>query len=305
MTHMQKILAHAALRAATLSLALLAGCATIVGDERASLSIKSTPADAQILIIDEAGRTAYRGRTPDQVPLRKNDGHYWGGKQFTVAISKRGYLTQRIQVDTHPNALYLGGNLLFGGIIGWLVVDPISGKMYDLSSDGIEVTLQKRPYEAPIAAAAPAPTITATPLPEPAADEAELEPEPAPAISAAPAKTPPPAAASAMTKPPVPAPAPTARAPRPAPASVTSPSPAPAPPSIFVPERPPGDVGNWPSIATEPVVTPPRQDAAREPTAPAAPPAPLPPAEPRPYWPAPPALPVSPSSAAPGSTWMA
>lgn len=299
MTHLQKILAHAALRTTALSLALLTGCATIVGDERASLSIKSTPADAQILIIDEAGRTAYRGRTPDQVPLRKNDGHYWGGKQFTVAISKRGYLTQRIEVDTHPNALYLGGNLLFGGIIGWLVVDPISGKMYDLSSDGIEVTLQKRPYEAPTAAAAPLPMITATPLPEPAAaGEPELEPEPVPAIGAAPAETPPAAAArpAAMTKPPAPVLAPTPTA-----ASAKSP----APPSIFVPERPPGDVGNWPSIATKPVVTPPRQDAASQPTAPAAPAETQPPAAPRPYWPAPPALPVSPSSAAPGSTWMA
>lgn len=133
MTHLQKILAYAASRAATLSLtgalALLSGCATIVGDEHASLPIKSTPADAQILIIDEAGRTAYRGRTPDQVPLRKSDGHYWGGKQFTVAISKRGYLTPRIKVDTRPNALYLGG------------------KMYDLASAGIDITLQQRPDE--------------------------------------------------------------------------------------------------------------------------------------------------------------
>jgi hypothetical protein len=298
MTHLQKILAHAASRVAAPALAgalaLLAGCATIVGDERGVLPIRSTPADAQILIIDEAGRTAYRGRTPDQVSLAKIDGHYWGGKQYTVAISKRGYLTQRIQVDTHPNALYLGGNLLFGGIIGWLLVDPISGKMYDLSSDGIAVTLQKRPYEAPIAAAAPAPTISARPLPEPAAaGAAELEPEPA--ISAAPAKTPPPAAASAMTQPPAPTPAP---APRPAPVPMPAPasSAASAPPSIFVPERPPGDVGKWPSIETRPAVTPPRPDAAGEPTAPA---------EPRPYWPAPPALPVSPSTAAPVSTWMA
>ncbi|HET6718245.1 MAG TPA: hypothetical protein VFH22_01280 [Rhodocyclaceae bacterium] len=295
MTHLQKFLAHAAALSLAGALALLSGCATIVGDERTSLPIKSTPADAQILIIDEAGRTAYRGRTPDQVPLRKSDGHYWGGKQFTVAISKRGYQTQRIQVDTRPNALYLGGNLLFGGIIGWLMVDPISGKMYDLSSEGIEVTLQKSPYEAPTAAAAPSPIITATPLPEPAV---AAKPE-APAVGTAPAKTPP--AAPAKPAAPIPTPTPTpAPATTPAPAAATSP-----PPSIFVPERPPGGVGHWPSIATQPVVTPPRPGTASQPTAPAAPDETPPPAAPRPYWPAPPALPVSPSSAAPGAPWMA
>lgn len=290
MTHLQKILAYAASRAATLSLtgalALLSGCATIVGDEHASLPIKSTPADAQILIIDEAGRTAYRGRTPDQVPLRKSDGHYWGGKQFTVAISKRGYLTPRIKVDTRPNALYLGGNLIFGGIIGWLVVDPTSGKMYDLSREGIEVTLQKHPDEAPAAAAAPAPTITATPLEEPGTAT-----RPAPTIIP-PADT---RQADSAPSSPVTTATRMAPAPAPIPASATA-SP---PTSIFVPERPPGG-GKWAPVDTAPTGALREQDLASQPAS-AAPP----PAEPRPYWPTPPALPVSPSTAAPRASSMA
>lgn len=286
MTHLQKILAYAASRAAALSLtgalALLSGCATIVGDEHASLPIKSTPADAQILIIDEAGRTAYRGRTPDQVPLRKSDGHYWGGKQFTVAISKRGYLTQRIKVDTHPNSLYLGGNLIFGGIIGWLVVDPTSGKMYDLSREGIDVTLQKHPDEAPTAAAVPAPTITAKPLEEPGTAT-----RPAPAIIPSATNT-----GQADSAPSAPV---TGMAPTPTQTSTT----ARPPTSIFVPERPPGG-GQWAPVDTAPTDAPREQDLASQP-APAAPP----PAEPRPYWPTPPALPVSPSTAAPRASSMA
>lgn len=305
MNHLQKILAYAAARAAALgltgALALLTGCATIVGDDRASLPIKSTPSDAQILIIDETGRTAYRGRTPDQVSLSKSNGHYWGGKQFTVAISKRGYLTQRIKVDTRPNTLYLGGNLIFGGIIGWLVVDPISGKMYDLSSEGIDVTLQKHPDEAPTAAAAPAPTITATPLEEPAGTSRPLPFTP-PVAAARPAESPTapsvptaPVTATAGIAPPVADPV-LAPASTPAPASPSASASArkPAAPPIFVPERPPGG-GHWSPVETAPA------PLASEP----APPAAAPPAEPRPYWPTPPALPVSPSTAAPRTSSLA
>jgi hypothetical protein len=292
MTHLQKILAYAATRAATLgltgALALLTGCATIVGDDRASLPIKSTPSDAQILIIDETGQTAYRGRTPDQVSLSKSNGHYWGGKQFTVAISKRGYLTQRIQVDTRPNALYLGGNLIFGGIIGWLVVDPISGKMYDLASEGIDVTLQQRADEE--VAAMPAPEITVTPLEEPAGTSRPLPSTP-PAAAARPAESP--AAPSVPTAPVTAGIAPL----KPAPAATSNPASArkPAAASNFVPERAPGGERG------SPVETGPAAPLASEP----APPAAAPPAEPRPYWPTPPALPVSPSTAAPRTSSLA
>jgi hypothetical protein len=215
MNNLQKFFANATFgtRPALLIGALLiSGCASIVGSDKETLRVSSTPPDAQILIIDEAGRTVYRGRTPDQIALPKSNGRYWGGKTFSVAISKRGYLTQRVQVDTHPNALYLGGNYLFGGLIGWLLVDATSSRMYELSADGIQVTLPRLPEDAAAALVAPPAVTIEAPAPEIAA------PLPPPVMR----WTPPPAAAE---------PAPTAPADAP-PATPTTPRP-------YWPEPPP------------------------------------------------------------------
>jgi hypothetical protein len=38
---------------------------------------------------------------------------------------------------------YLGGNLLFGGSIGYLIVDPVTGAMWTLAPEDINVTLKK------------------------------------------------------------------------------------------------------------------------------------------------------------------
>lgn len=200
MNNVQKFFANATWRrrsaslAGLLALSLLSGCASMLGSVTEPLPIASTPPDAQILIIDEAGRTTYRGRTPDTVALPKSNGRYWGGKKYEVAISKRGYRTQRVTVDTHPNALYLGGNLIFGGVIGWFIVDPTSSKMYGLSSEGIDVTLQKTSDEAQSGAVVPSAPLSERPIagdaiaPAPGADDT-----PAPSSQPAPAPLVPPA----------------------------------------------------------------------------------------------------------------
>ena len=292
MNRLQKIWANATFRpdalvlGSLMALTLFSGCASIVGSERQTLPINSTPPDAEILIVDEAGWTTYRGRTPDRVELGKSDGRYWGGKQYSIAISKRGYLTQRVKVGTHPNALYLGGNLVFGGLIGWLIIDPPTGKMYELSSDGIEVTLQKRPDAAPPTATSVVdPPIIETPLPD-TSSSADLRPPPTNAVGALPstAMVAAPPANTAETKSPAPVPQPTSLTPPEAPAMTTPPP---------------------PLLAAEP--TPPAPIAAPAITPPAAPPVssgdPVPPTTPQtppPYWPPPPPLPVSPSTVLPG-----
>ncbi len=36
---------------------------------------------------------------------------------------------------------YIAGNFLFGGLIGWFIVDPQSGNMYTLSPEAISAAL--------------------------------------------------------------------------------------------------------------------------------------------------------------------
>src|SRR5690606_30252377 len=124
-----------------IAVCLASGCATIVGDSTQMIPISSTPSDAEIAITDETGSVVYEGRTPASVVLHKSDGSYWGGKTYSVAISKAGYHQQTITLESSANAWYIGGNFIFGGLIGWFVVDPLSGKMYTLSPQAISSTL--------------------------------------------------------------------------------------------------------------------------------------------------------------------
>ena len=114
-------------------LAHLSGCESIVGDKTQLIPISSTPDEADILITDEVGMHVFKGKTPTTVTLQKSDGSYWGKKSYVVIISKENFQTQTIPIKASANGWYIGGNIIFGGLIGWFIVDPFNGAMYTLS----------------------------------------------------------------------------------------------------------------------------------------------------------------------------
>lgn len=122
----------------------LTGCASIVGDNEQSVTISSTPSDAAIVITDETAKRVFVGTTPTTVTLKKSDGSYFGGKTYHVEINKPGFAPRALDLTTSANGWYIGGNILFGGIIGWLAIDPFNGGMYSLSPDEINADLGDR-----------------------------------------------------------------------------------------------------------------------------------------------------------------
>jgi len=127
--------------AAIASVSLMTGCATIVGDKEQSITINSSPSNANVLITDERSMEVHSGSTPTTVQLRKSDGSYFGGKTYTVEISKDGYESRTMMINASPNGWYIGGNIIFGGLIGWLIVDPFTGAMYNLTPDTLNASL--------------------------------------------------------------------------------------------------------------------------------------------------------------------
>jgi hypothetical protein len=118
-------------------------CASIIGKgSPETLNVRSAPEQADIVIIDEKGTKIFSGKTPTTVSLEKKRG-FFRGKKYTVKISKTGYKEQNITVDTVVNGWYIGGNLVFGGLIGWLIVDPATGAMWSLDTNEINVTLEE------------------------------------------------------------------------------------------------------------------------------------------------------------------
>ena len=123
----------------------LTGCATIIGSSTQVMPISSTPSDAAISITDEKGTEIFKGMTPTTVTLQKNTGSYFGKKSYSVKISKDGYESAVIPVTASANGWYIGGNIIFGGLIGWLIVDPFNGGMYTLSPEYVNATLAGGP----------------------------------------------------------------------------------------------------------------------------------------------------------------
>lgn len=120
---------------------LISGCASIVGEKTQLMNINSNPSSAKISISDEKGKEIFEGKTPANVTLRKSDGSYFGGKDYIVRVEKEGFKSKTIRVESKPNGWYVAGNIVFGGLIGWLVVDPMTGAMYNLTPEQIDATL--------------------------------------------------------------------------------------------------------------------------------------------------------------------
>lgn len=116
-------------------------CATIIGKGgHENLNIKSTPEQAAVVITDEAGVKVFEGKTPTITPLLKKRG-FFRGKTYNVTISMAGFNDQKFTVDTKLGGWYIFGNLLFGGLIGYLIVDPATGAMWTLNNNELNANL--------------------------------------------------------------------------------------------------------------------------------------------------------------------
>ena len=59
---------------------------------------------------------------------------YFHAKTYYVTFSKTGYAEQQAVIKSSISGWYFG-NILFGGLIGMLIVDPITGKMWKLPTE--------------------------------------------------------------------------------------------------------------------------------------------------------------------------
>ena len=127
---MKKIIYHFVV----LMVAILTGCASIVSKSMYAVNINSTPDGADITITDEVGNHVFTGKTPTVVTLKTKRG-YFKGKDYNVTFKKSGYDSHSAVISRKVDGWYIYGNLLFGGLIGWLIVDPAPGAMWKLEED--------------------------------------------------------------------------------------------------------------------------------------------------------------------------
>jgi len=121
--------------------AIQPGCATIIKGGEQPIAIKSTPSDATLTVYDERTHEALvNAKTPQVVTLKRGAG-YFKNARYRVVIQKENYVPRELMITGGLSGWYLGGNLIFGGLIGYLILDPLTGAMWTLSPDGVDENL--------------------------------------------------------------------------------------------------------------------------------------------------------------------
>ena len=119
----------------------LSGCASIVSKSSWPFSVDTSPSGARVVITNRAGREVFAGKTPTAMKLKSGAG-FFTKESYTVALYMNGYEPKKINVECKVNGWYFG-NILIGGLLGMLVVDPATGAMYKLDNDGINEVMDK------------------------------------------------------------------------------------------------------------------------------------------------------------------
>ena len=126
---------------AVLMLTFMVSCASIVSKSEYPVSISSKPEGADISIVNRAKENIFVGKTPTTVVLKAGAG-FFKGEDYTVTFMKEGYTPHTAQIKRGVDGWYIAGNLFFGGLIGWLIVDPATGAMWTLENLHVEMNPQ-------------------------------------------------------------------------------------------------------------------------------------------------------------------
>lgn len=130
---------------------LATGCASFyrhsaddiaVGNEQ--IQFISDPQYSKIEVEDlNLRQVIYKGETPVRLEL-KTGAKYNEGKVYQVTFSKPGYKTTKIILKGIPDEKYYkAGNIFFGSLVGWAVVDPITGAAWTLKHNSNDKRVEK------------------------------------------------------------------------------------------------------------------------------------------------------------------
>ena len=119
--------------------AALSGCATIVHGGPRSVAVASNPPGAKVTIYDRSNSVVQTSTTPFIANLPTHFG-YFKGQNYRLVFELPSYTTAEAHLQSSVSGWYFA-NLVFGGLIGMLIVDPLTGAMYNLTPEKIEQPL--------------------------------------------------------------------------------------------------------------------------------------------------------------------
>ncbi|WP_129778220.1 peptidase associated/transthyretin-like domain-containing protein [Peristeroidobacter soli] len=115
------------------------GCASIVNGGNREISIATQPPGATASVRKSGGGIAdvvAVEKTPCTISLDPKKS-YFSGQSYTLRLELPGYKVTEVELTPKMSGWYWG-NLLFGGLIGMLAVDPATGAMWNIAPEKID-----------------------------------------------------------------------------------------------------------------------------------------------------------------------
>jgi hypothetical protein len=118
------------LAVAALVLATASGCSTIINGSSQTVSINSNVTGATV-----SWNGAQIGTTPMTTQVKR-------ASTATITVSKEGYTTKTITIDTSIEPMFWG-NVILGGLLG-STTDGVNGNMYKYAPATLQIDLEKK-----------------------------------------------------------------------------------------------------------------------------------------------------------------
>jgi len=104
------------------TLLLTTGCASIMSGTSQNVSVQSRPDGAKATFYNRKGEAVSSQQTPFMISLKRFE-------KYRLKIEKEQYEPLEVQLKKDLNGWYLG-NVIFGGVLGLLIIDPGTGAMW-------------------------------------------------------------------------------------------------------------------------------------------------------------------------------
>ena len=108
----------------------LSSCASIVNGSKDEVTITSNTEKTKIQIKDKKGFIVYTGYTPITLEVDRSEG-YFERARYVIEAKADGYTPITARMDPSISGWYIVGNLFSFGLAGYLIVDPLTGGMYN------------------------------------------------------------------------------------------------------------------------------------------------------------------------------
>jgi len=119
--------------------AALSGCATIVHSGPRAIPVASSPPGAKVSIYDRSNTLVLTNTAPFVAQLPVKFG-YFKAQTYRLEFALPGHAPAVVNLDSRVSGWYFA-NLAFGGLLGMLIVDPLTGAMFNLTPEKIDQPL--------------------------------------------------------------------------------------------------------------------------------------------------------------------